>query len=154
MTYCQNQVRHAIEQYLDMLIDALQSEYPPCHWQTQLECGISIRFYPAHASRTSKFKLEQVDASTALGGGLVVSDSINSINRCIVEKTEKTKDKTHLYAEWWLVLVDHNVYTPGNWETDEWNTIRKGLVDTSPWSRIVVISWMDGLMHTDLIQND
>ena len=112
---------------------------------------MSIRFDAFENSSTGHFEVMDVQAGTALSG-MVVRDSIDNINRCIVEKTDKIKDKIHRYREWWLVLVDHNVYTPGSWEQAEWQTIKDELVDTKPWSRIVVISWMDELMHTDLIE--
>lgn len=147
----QNQIRRAADQYLAILNDALQSGETPGDWQTQLECGISIHFYPAQIPGASKFKLDQVDASAALGGGYVVSDSINNINRCVAEKTEKIKDKIHLYTEWWLVLVDHNVYTPMSNEADELNIIRNNLQNTENWSRIVVLNWNFPEKHVDLL---
>ena len=80
----------------------------------------------------------------------MVKDSIDNINRCIEEKTAKIKDKVALYPEWWLILVDHNLYTPDS-ANDAWETIRDGLADTNPWSRIVVLSEVNPSPHVDVI---
>ena len=142
-------VGQAVDEFVDILSDALQSGKSPVHWWTQLECGLSIHFASVLTSGTGKFTLDQVEAATALRGW-VDGDSIDNINRCIMDKTDKIKDIVHLCPVWWLVLVDHNVFTPGSWE-DEWQTIRNGLVATNPWSRIVVLSWIHPLSHVDVI---
>ena len=105
----QKQVGKAVNEYVDFLSEALQSGGNPVKWRTQLECGISIHFYPTPTSKTGKFVLIQVAAATSLRGW-VVADSIDNINRCIVEKTGKIQDKIHLYPKWWLVLVDRDLF--------------------------------------------
>ena len=144
------EVKHAADEYIESIKEALQGGHRPPHLSFELNCGMSIRFDSLNISAAGYFELMDVQAATVLAGW-VINDSIDNINRCIEEKTDKIKNRIHRYPEWWLVLVDHNIYTPGSWETDEWQTIRDNLVDTEPWARIVVISWTDCLMHVDLI---
>ncbi len=82
---------------------------------------------------------------------MVVRDSIDNINRCIVEKTNKIQGKKDIHDEWWLVLVEHNVYTTALEEPDELQAVKDGLVDTAPWSRITILSCLDGMPNIDLI---
>ena len=149
------QVGKAVKAYIKILSEALRSEGHPVKWWTELECGMSICFYPSSMPKSGKFVLEQV-AAVPSSRGLVVANSIDNINRCIVDKTGKIKGRICKYCEWWLVLVDHELFTPLKFERDEWQQIRNGLVDTDPWSRIVVISWYEPLanylIHVDLIQ--
>lgn len=144
------QVGEAVHDYVEILNEALQSWGDPVSWQTQLECRLAMHFYPFSTTGAGEFTLQQVEAATHLRGW-VVKDSIDNINRCIVDKTDKIKNKIHQYPEWWLVLVDHNVFTPLKGEEDEWQEIRNSLGDTKPWSRIVVLSWLHPLMHIDVI---
>ena len=143
------QVGQAVDDYVNILDKAVQSGGDPVSRQTRLKCRMDMHFQPFATSDTGEFFLVQVEAATHLRGW-VVKDSIDNINRCIAEKTDRIKNKIHLYPEWWLVLVDHDVFTPGNWD-DDWETIRNALVDTKPWSRIVVLSWIHPSTHVDVI---
>ncbi|MCY4079138.1 MAG: hypothetical protein OXF54_02765 [Caldilineaceae bacterium] len=143
-------VTQFVAQYAKKIDGALQSGERPESWITGWECGMRLRFSSGLISRTSKFELVDVEAEAA-SRGWVVSDSIDNINRCIVEKTDTIKDKICLYPEWWLVLVAHNIDVPGSWEQDRWQTVRDNLVDTRPWSRIVVLNQTDHLISVDLI---
>lgn len=155
------QVKQAVDEYTEILSEAFsQSGGNPVRELTRLECGkFSHHFCPSPTSETGKFVLMQ--ATTAMGRS-VVGESIDDINRCLVEKTGRIQDKIGLYPEWWLVLVDRESLTPlkwgrdtpgEKWDQDEWQQIRNSLVDTDPWSRVVVIGWMDDLIvHTDLIE--
>lgn len=145
------EVKLAAIQFIESIREALQDGHRLPQMSFELNCGMSICFDAFEKSSTGFFEVMDVQAGTVLRG-LVIKDSIDNINRCIVEKTDKIKVKIHQYREWWLVLVDYNIYTPGSWEQAEWQTIKDELVDTKPWSRIVVISRMDELMHTDLIE--
>ena len=144
-----NQVGQAVDDYISILNKALQSGGAPVSRHTQTKCRIDMYFQPFATSDTGEFILMPVEAATHLRGW-VVKDSIDNINRCIEEKTDRIKNKIHLYPEWWLVLVDHYVFTPGNWD-DDWKTIRNALGDTGPWSKIVVLSWIHPLTHVDVI---
>ena len=144
------QVGQAVDDYIDILNEALQSGGDPKGRQTRLPCGIDMHFQPFATSGTGEFILVQVEAATHLRGW-VVKDSIDNINRCIAEKTDKIKNKIHLYPEWCLVLVDRDVFTPSKWEKDEWQDIRNSLGDTKPWSRIVVLSWLHPSTHVEVI---
>ena len=64
-------------------------------------------------------------------GGLVISDAIDNINRCIVEKTNKIQSQKDLHDEWWLVLVEHNVYATALQEPDELQAVKNKLIDTN-----------------------
>lgn len=156
------QVKQAVDEYTEILSEAFsQSGGNPVKEPTQLECGkFSHHFGPRPALETGKFVLMQ--ATTAMGRQ-VGAVSIDDINRCIVKKTDKIKDKINCYPEWWLVLVDRERLTPlglgwdwdtseKKWEENEWQQIRNSLVGTDPWSRVVVISLMDDLIHIDLIE--
>ena len=83
--------------------------------------------------------------------GLVVRDSIDNTNRCIVEKTNNIQGKKDLHDEWWLVLVEHNVYTTALQEPDELQEVKNELVDTALWSRITILSCLEGMPNIDLI---
>ena len=134
----ERQVGQAIDDYVYILNKALQSGGAPVGRQERLACGIYMHFQPFSTSDPGEFILEDIEAAPHLRGW-TTGDSIDAIDRCIAKKTEKIKDIICCYPEWWLVLVDHNVYAPGNWEA-EWETIRNDLEDTKPWSRIVVLS--------------
>ena len=149
------QVGRAVVEYICILNEALQSEGKPVRWETDLECGIVIFFHPTSTPRAGKFDLGPV--CVVPSSLLVVANSIDNINRCIVDKTSKIQDKICCYSQWWLVLVDVGLPTPPVGATDEWQEIRNGLVDTAPWSRIVVISWQHhpipgNVHHVDLIR--
>ena len=152
-------VKHIVAQFVDQYtkkIDkALKSGEHPQSWTTEWKCGIRLRFSSGLISRTARFQLVQVEVE-APSRGWEVPDSIDNINRCIVDKTNKIQDRIHCYPEWWLVLVPHNIFTPGSWEQDRWQTIQDKLVDTKPWSRIVVIgrneSWTDPVNDVELIE--
>ncbi len=144
------QVGKAVDDYTDILNEALQSGRAPASWATQLKCRLDMHFHPFSTSGTGEFILVQVEAATHLRGW-VVKDSIDTINRCIAYKTDKIKNLIHCYPEWWLVLVDRDVFTPSKREKDEWQDIRNSLGDTKPWSRIVVLSWLHPSTHVDVI---
>lgn len=143
-------VAQFVTQYAKKIAGALRSGEHPKSWITDWECGIRLRFSSGLISRTSKFELVDVEAEAA-SRGWVVSDLIDNINRCIVEKTDKIKDRICLYPEWWLVLVAHDIDVPGSWEQDQWQEVRDNLVDSGPWSRIVVLNQIDRLMSVELI---
>ncbi len=145
------QVSRAIDEFVDYLNKAMQpGRRPHFSWATHLKCGITIWFDAALTSNTAKFELVDVEVAASMRGW-VVKDTIDNINRCIQDKTEKVmKTGVHRYPEWWLVLVDHNVFAPDGWD-EEWHTIRKQLVDTQPWSRIVVLHWWDTQRHVEVI---
>ena len=143
------QVGQAVDKYVKILDKAVRSGETPVPWGEPLQCGLNIHFEPFLTSDTGEFILMPPDAATHLRGW-TTNDSIDTINRCIAEKTGKIKDISNCYSEWWLVLVDHSVYTPGNWD-DSWITIRNGLGDTKPWSRIVVLSLTEPPTHVDVI---
>ncbi|MDE0078627.1 MAG: hypothetical protein OXO50_13985 [Caldilineaceae bacterium] len=143
------QVGQAIGDYVCILKTALQSGGDPRGRQTQLECGIVMHSQPFAISDTGEFILEDLEAAPHLRGW-TTGDSTDTIKHCIAEKTEKIKDIICCYLEWRLVLVDHNVYSPGDWE-DEWETIRDDLGDTKPWSEIVVLSLTEPSTHVDVI---
>lgn len=144
------QVGKAVDDYVAILDKALQSGGDPVSWWTHLECRLDVHFQPFSTSGPGEFILMPVEAATHLRGW-VVKDSINNINRCIEEKTDKIKDRIHLYPEWWLVLPAHKIFTPGSQEKDEWQTVCDSLVDTKPWSRIIVLDWIHQKMHVDVI---
>ena len=145
----ERQVGRAVDRYVKKLNKALQCGRAPVSWEKRLECKLDIHFQPFLTSEPGEFVLMPVEAATHLRGWQI-PDSIDNINRCIADKTCKIKDIICCYPEWWLVLVDHNVYTPGNWEA-AWDTIRNDLGDTKPWSRIVVLSKTEPSTHVDMI---
>ena len=144
------QVGKAVDDYVAILDKAWQSGGDPESWRAHLKCKLDMHFQPFSTSGPGEFVLLQVEAATHLRGW-VIKDSIDNVNRCIVDKTAKIQDRIHLYPEWWLVLPAHNIVTPGSREKDEWQTVRDGLVDTKPWSRVVVLDWIHPKTHVDLI---
>ena len=152
-------VRQAFDQYAKKMNEALKSGERPKSWTmkwkedgirrtTEWNCGIRLRFSSTSILETCNFQV-CVEAE-APSRGWSMSDAIDNINRCVQEKTDKIKNRIHLYPEWWLVLVDYNIYTPDRSDY-AWQTIRNGLVDTTPWARIVVLNQSDSKMHVDLI---
>lgn len=89
-------------------------------------------------SACNHFKLASVHADPK--ARLVVENSIDNINRCILEKSDKIKDKHDLYTEWWLVLMEHNVFPTALRDPGELQTLKNGLTDTTPWTQIVIVS--------------
>lgn len=144
-------VRQAVGQYVKKINAALKLGIHPKHWTPGLECGIRLIFSCTPASGIGKFQVKRVEADAGSRGW--PSDSIDNINRCIEKKTKKIQGKIHYFPEWWLVLVPDKIFPPESREQDRWQTIRDGLVDTGPWSRIIVLSGLSGLMHVDLIDN-
>ena len=143
------QVKQAVDEYVKILDKALQSgEAPESRW-AHLKGRLDMHFHPFSAPGPGRFILVQVEAATHLRGW-VVKDLTDNIRRCIADKTDKIKNKVHLYPEWWLVLVERDLYSPGN-RDDSWITIRNGLGDTKPWSRIVVLSVTQPSTHVDVI---
>ena len=147
-------VKHIVDQYAEQINNALESNERPEAWKKGLECGIQLSFYPGRYSNTAKFKSGAVQRDGA-EGVLVVRDLIDNINRCLTEKRdlESIQKKMRCYPKWkwWLVLVDGLVMMP-RLNQDERQQIRDNLVDTCPWSRIVVLSQLDPMIQFDVIE--
>lgn len=143
------QVGQAVDDYVKILDKALQSGKTSGSWGKRLKCRLDMHFQHFLTPGPGKFILIPVEAAAHLRGW-VVKDLIDNIRRCIADKTDKIKHKVHLYPEWWLVLVERDLYAPGN-SDDSWITIRNGLGDTKPWSRIVVLSVIQPSSHVDVI---
>lgn len=148
-------VAQRVAQYVEQINNALESNERPETWKTEWECGIRLEFYPIRDSDTGKFKRGAVQPDGD-SGVLVVGDLIDNINRCFTEKRdlESIQKKMHCYPKWkwWLVLVDGLVMMPPGLNQDERQQIRDNLVDTCPWSRIVVLSQMDPMIQFDVIE--
>ena len=111
---------------------------------------MDIVFAISTVSAINEFELMDVVAGID-HTGWIANDSIDNINRAIVEKTNKIKDKHHLYAEWWLILVEHNIHPTALRNTDELQRVKSELTDTFLWSRIVILSNLEGVPELDLI---
>ena len=74
-----------------------------------------------------------------------------NINRCINEKTDKIKDKHDLYTKWWLILVEHTVHPTVLRQPDELQAVRNKLSNSALWSRITILSSLEGVPHLNLI---
>ena len=115
---------------------------------------MQLSFYTG-LSNTAKFKLGSVQCDEA-EGVLVVRDLSDNINRCFTEKRdlESIQKKMHCYPmwKWWLVLVDGLVMMHPRLNQDERQQIRDNLVDTCPWSKIVVLSHLDPMIQFDVIE--
>ena len=144
------EIKQAANQYVATIKNALQGRSRIPHEHQELNCGMSAHFITTQKTITGCFELMDVQAGIA-ESGLVVRDSIDNINRCIVEKTDKIQNKHHLYEKWWLVLVEHNVYTTALQEPEELQEVKNELVDTTPWSRITILSCLEGMPNIDLI---
>ena len=143
------QVKQAVEECVKIFDKAVQSgETPESRW-VNLKGRLSMHFHPFSAPGPGRFILMPVEAATHLRGW-VVKDLIDNIRRCLADKTDKIKNKVHLYPEWWLVLVERDFHAQGN-SDDSWITVRNGLGDTKPWSRIVVLSVTQPSTHADVI---
>ena len=143
------QVGQAVDEYVNILDKAWQSGEAPESWWAHLKGRLSMHFHPFSAPGSGRFILMPVEAATHMRGW-VVKDLIDNIRRCIADKTDKIKHKVHLYPEWWLVLVERDLYAPGK-SDDSWITVRNGLGDTKPWSRVVVLSVTQPSTHVDVI---
>ena len=144
------EVKEAANNYVVYIEGSLRQGHRPPHFHDTTSFGMSIRFDTLTNSTPNQFEILGVTAGIA-ESGLVVRDSIDNINRCVVEKTNKIQGKKDLHDEWWLVLVEHNVYATALREPDELQAVRNALVDTKPWSRITILSCLEGMPNLDLI---
>ena len=144
------EVKEAANGYVECIKDSLRQVQRPSHTRDETSFGMSIRFDTLTNSATNQFELMGVVAGVE-DTGWVANDSIDNINRCINTKTDKIRDKHDLYIEWWLILVEHNVHPTVLRQTNELQTVRNELVDTTPWSRIVILSSLEGVPELDLI---
>ena len=145
-----NEVRIAANRYIKCLKESVRHGQRPPHSRFETSFRMSIDFIAGTNSSTNEFELMDVEAGVE-DTGWVANDSIDNINRCINEKTNKIKDKHDLYAEWWLILVEHNVHPTVLRNSDELETVRNDLTDTNLWSRITILSNLEGVPHLDLI---
>ncbi len=144
------EVKEAADKYVRRLNASVHHGQPLSHSRDETRCGLIIRFITGTSSATNEFKLMGVVAGVD-DSGWVARDSIDNINRSINEKTDKIRDRHDLYTEWWLVLVEHNVNPTVLRNTDELQTVRNELVDTTLWSRIFILSNLEGVSPLDLI---
>ena len=145
-----DEVQKAANQYVNRLKASIRHGQHLTHSINESTFGMKIEFITGTSSATNEFKLMGVTAGIE-ETGFVLGDSIDNINRCIDEKTEKIRDKHNLYSEWWLILVEHNVHATMLREPDELQTVRNSLTDTSFWSRIIILSNLEGVPELDLI---
>ena len=120
------------------------------HWRYKTRIEMEIVFAISTESAINEFELMDVVAGID-HTGWIANDSIDNINRAIAEKTDKIRDKHRLYTEWWLILVEHNVHPAALHNTDELQRVKDSLTDTSLWSRIIILSNINGLSELDLI---
>ena len=144
------EVEKAAEKYVRRLNASIHQGQPLSHSRDETSFGLIIRFITGTSSATNEFKLMGVTAGIGIAG-LVIRDSIDNINRCINTKTGKIRDNHDLYTEWWLTLVEHNVHPTVLRQSDELQTVRNELVDTTLWSRITILSNLEGVPELDLI---
>ena len=144
-------VREAIDQCLQILNEALRLGEKPKWPKWRFASGLRLRF-SAYIIPGKRGKFEFMwPVAHADERGWELADSVRNINHSIVTKTRKIEDKIHCYTEWWLVLVENDFWTPGDWETDRWQWIRDNLIEASPWSRVVVIKGNARLTFVELI---
>lgn len=144
------EVKKAASDYVEHINDSLRQGQRPSHSRVEIYFGMSMRFDTLTNSAANQFELMGVVAGID-DSGWVANDSLDNINRSIAEKTDKIRDKHGLYTEWWLILVEHNVHPTVLRNTDELQTVRSGLVNTTLWSRIIIVSNLDGAPELDLI---
>ena len=144
------EIREAANGYVECVKDSLRLGHRPPHSRNETSFGMSIRFDALTNSAINHFELMDVSAGIGVAGW-IVADSIDNINRCINEKTDKIKDEHDLYTIWWLILVEHNVHPTVLREPDELQTVRNKLTNTTLWSRITILSNLEGVPDLDLI---
>lgn len=145
-----DEVRKAANQYVYRLNASIHHDQPLSCFRVETDFGLIIRFNTGTNSAINQFDLMFVVAGVR-ETGFVLGDAIDNINRSIDEKSDKIKKKHHLYSEWWLILVEHNVHATMLREPDELQTVRNSLIDTSLWSRIIILSNLEGVPELDLI---
>ena len=144
------EVKEAANGYVESVKESLRYGHRPPHSRNETSFGMSIRFDALANSTPNHFELLGVTAGIGVAGW-VVADSIDSINRCIFEKTNKIKDRHDLYSEWWLILVEHNVHPTVLRQPGELQTVRNELTNTTLWSRISILSNLENVPHLNLI---
>ena len=109
-----------------------------------LACGLHLRFAPIRIGEPGGFFLQDVQVATG-SRGWVISDAIQNILRCVEDKTDKVmrKNRVQDYSAWWLVLVDHILFSSTPLAETELNKVREALPDRTFWSRIVVVDCSD-----------
>ena len=144
------EVAEIANDYVEYVIDSLlQGQHPsPSRYETTF--GMSISFVTGTNRTINQFQLMDVVAGID-HTGWIANESIDNINRCIVEKTNKIRDKHNLYSQWWLILVEHNVHPAALCKTNELQRVKDALTDTSLWSRIIILSNLNGLPEIHLI---
>ena len=144
------EVKKAANHFINRLKASIHDGQPLSNSRDETDFGLIIHFITGTSSATNEFKLMGVTAGIG-ETGFVLGDAIDNINRSIDEKSDKIKKKHHLYSEWWLILVEHNVHATMLREPDELQTVRNSLTDTSLWSRIIILSNLQGVSDLDLI---
>ena len=145
-----SEVKRAANKYIKCLKESIRHGHRPPHSGDETSFRMRIDFIAGTKSATNQFELMGVLAGVE-DTGWVARDSIDNINRCINIKTDKIRDKHDLYIEWWLILVEHNVHPTVLRQTNELQTVRNELVDTTLWSRITILSNLEGVPDLNLI---
>lgn len=143
-------VKKAANHFISRLKASIHNGQPLTHSRDETDFGLIIHFITGTSSATNEFKLMGVTAGIG-ETGFVLGDAIDNINRSIDEKSDKIKKKHHLYSEWWLILVEHNVHATMLREPNELQTVRNSLTDTSLWARITILSNLEGVPHLNLL---
>lgn len=107
----------------------------------RLEDGIRLSLRSAYKSLSHKFVLGEVEDPTT---GMVLSELIENIPRCIKEKTDKVKNsnKVEEFEDWWLILVDH-ICPETIFFGEIREAVRGAVSPEAPWSKIIIINYRD-----------
>ena len=144
------EVKKAANHFINRLKASIHDGQPLSNSRDETDFGLIIRFFTGTSSATNAFELMGATAGIGITG-FVMGDAIDNINRCITIKSNKIQEKHNLYSEWWLILAEYNVNATVLRESDELQILRNNLTDTSLWSRIIILSNLQGVSDLDLI---
>ena len=145
-----DEVRKAANQYTSRLNASIHHDQPLSRFRVETDFGLIVRFNTGTNPTINQFDFMSVVAGVGETGD-VLGDAIDSLNRSISEKSDKIKKKHCLYAEWWLILADYNVYATVLRDPYEAQATKNALTDTSLWSRIIILSNLEGVPDLNLL---
>jgi hypothetical protein len=101
-------------------------------WRIRIESEFAITTLRASTPHSRCFLLGGYTDMDA--GGWVVSEIIQNVTACMIEKSQKVAPHVHKYSVWWLLLVD---YIGTSCEAAE---VRQHISRLSPWNRVLILN--------------
>ncbi len=111
--------------------------------EKKLGCGVRLYFLLGSPA-SDKFVFNHVSR----GEGLLRSELLKNIPKCIKDKSDKIKNRVEKYSDWWLVLVDYIGVAPIS--SSELEYLLEQIPLEGIWSRIIIVSSQNPAWHYEL----